>query len=235
MVRAVHKLFSLSRKKVMSTLPKPYIDYFEESLKPPQRVIDKAPETRYLDYKQDHETGYVYRVPDHPIPLQKNKRVDEGLWGGLGMVEGLFKEKRLRPRNPRVWYPTLEKHTFYSDILDVHINVEVTDRALELIDEHKGLDFYILSTSIQDLGTELGRRLKHKMLLRLAAEDREYIKEKYKDFIRPLEQVEWHGLEVNEAISKQRAMRCEETIEPPLKVKYANELLAKLRQEEQNR
>lgn len=229
MVRAVHKIFKLSHRRVFENLPKTYLDYYEKSRVPPERVLDEPPKTKFLDYDQDHDTGYVYRVPDHPIHVITTPETNKGLWGGIGMVEGFHKPKKLRPRAPRVWWPSVERHTFYSDILDVHINVEVTDRTLELIDKHHGFDNYILRTPVQDLASEFGRRLQHKMLLKLATDDREFIKEKYKDFIRPKEEVQWHGLEVSEAIAKQRAMRVEETIEPPLKVKFANELIAKLK------
>lgn len=148
------------------------------------------------------------------------------------MVEGFEKPKKLKPRINRLWAPTVEKHTFYSDILDIHINVEITDRTLELIDKHQGFDLYILKTPVQDLHSELGRRLQHKMLRALATDPRDYIKEKYKDFIKPLEEIEWHGLKENEAISKFKLMRVEETIEPPLKVTYARQLIENLKKAE---
>jgi large subunit ribosomal protein L28 len=229
MVRSVHKLFRLSHSRAIRELPKPYLDFLEKSRAPPERVIDSPPQTKYLDYNQDHETGYVYRVPDQPIHVVRPDNSQKGLWGGLGMVEGFEKPKKLKPRINRVWAPTVEKHTFYSDILDIHLNVEVTDRTLELIDKHQGFDFYILKTPVQDLHSELGRRLQHKMLRALATDSRDYIKEKYKEFIKPLEEIEWHGLKESEAIKKFRLMRVEETIAPPLKVVYARELIARLK------
>ena len=229
MVRAVHKLFKLTHSNALNRLPKPYLDYLEKSREPRERVVDKAPETKYLDYNQDHETGYVYRTPDHPIHVVRPAESQKGLWGGLGMVEGFEKPKKLKPRINRVWYPTVEKHTFYSDILDVHINIEVTDRTLELIDKHQGFDNYILKTPVQDLASELGRRLQHKMLLALATDQREFIKEKYKEFIRPISEIAWHGLNETEAIKKFRLMRVEESIEPPLKVTYAKQLIEELK------
>lgn len=229
MVRAVHKLFKLTHNKRIASLPKPYLDYLEKSRAPKERVHDDAPVTKYLDYNQDHETGYVYREPDQPVHVVNPPNSETGLWGGLGMVEGFHKPKRLKPRITRVWFPLLEKHTFYSDILDTHINIEVTVRTLELIDKHQGFDFYILKTPVQDLVSEFGRRLQHKMLIALAVDNRDYIKEKYKDYIRPLEEVSWHGLKENEALTKFKLMRIEESIEPPLKVTYANQLIESLK------
>lgn len=237
MVRSVHRLYKLSHNQRINNLPKAYLDYLEKSCEPKERVVDDAPQSDYLDYRQDHDTGYVYRVPDQPIPVIYPSGQYEpswlnsqtGLWGGLGMVEGFEKPKKLKPRINRVWDPTIEKHTFYSDILDVHINITVTDRTLELIDKHQGFDFYILATPVQDLASELGRRLQHKMLVKLAQESREYIKEKYKDYIRPLDEVVWHGLKEHEAMTKFKLMRVEESIEPPLKIKFARELIERLK------
>lgn len=231
MVRAVHKLFKLSHNRRINALPKPYLDYLEKSREPRERVQDYPPETKYLDYNQDYETGYVYRVPDQPIPVVMPPASEKGLWGGLGMVEGFDKPKRLKPRIARVWHPTIEKHTFYSEILDVHINIEVTERTLELIDKCEGFDNYILKTPVQDLNSEFGRRLQHKMLLALAISDRDYVKAKYKDFIKPIDEISWHGLKEHEALIKFKWMRIEESIEPPLKLTYARELIDKLKKE----
>lgn len=231
MVRLVHKLFKLSHNQRLNSLPKPYIDYLEKAREPQERVHDAPPETKYLDYNQDHETGYVYRVPDHPIPVMYPPNSQKGLWGGLGMVEGFQKPKKLRPRSARIWFPKIEKHTFYSDILDTHINIEVTERTLELIDKNNGFDFYILNTPVQNLQSELGRRLQHKMLIALAVDTRDYIKTKYKDHIKPLEEISWHGLKEHEALTKFKLMRIEESIEPPLKETFARQLLEKLKKQ----
>lgn len=234
MVRAVHKLFKLTNREAVKAMPKPYLDYLEKLQAPAERVHDDPPETKYLDYNQDHETGYVYRVPDHPVHVVRPPNSQKGLWGGLGMVEGFYKPKKLKPRIARIWFPSqIERHTFYSDILDVHINVEVTERTLELIDKHQGFDFYILKTRVQDLASEFGRRLQHKMLIALAMDTRDFIKEKYKDFIRPMDEVAWHGLKEDEAISKFKLMRVEETIAPPLKLTYSKQLIEKLKRSEQ--
>lgn len=237
MVRTVHKLFKLSYNKNINALPKPYIDYLEQSRKPRERVHDDPPETKYLDYNQDYDTGYVYRMPDQPIHVVFPPNSEKGLWGGLGMVEGFQKPKILKPRVARIWFPKIEKHTFYSEILDVHINIEVTERTLLLIDENLGFDFYIIKTPVQDLVSEFGRRLKHKMLVALAKDSREYIKEKYKDHIRPLEEVIWHGLKEHEALNKFKLMRIEESIEPPLKQTFARQLIEQLKKgrEEQSK
>lgn len=231
MVRALHKLFKLSYNSRINALPKPYIDYLEKVREPRERVQDYPPDTKYLDYKQDHQTGYVYRVPDHPVPVVMPPNSEKGLWGGLGVVEGFEKPKEMKPRWTKVWDPTIERHTLYSDILDTHINVEVTERTLELIDKNQGFDFYILNTPVQDLVSEFGRRLKHKLLLALAIDERDYIKKKYKDHIKPVEEISWIGLKEHEALTKFKLMRVEESIEPPLRQTYGRQLLDKLKKE----
>lgn len=234
MVRVVNRLFKLTYNSKIAALPKPYLDYLEKSRAPRERVHDFAPETKYLDYNQDHDTGYVYREPDQPIHVVHPPSSEKGLWGGLGMVEGFYKPKRLKPRICRVWDPVIEKHTFYSDILDTHINIEVTERTLQLIDKHQGFDHYILATPVQDLVSELGRRLQHKLLIALAKDKREYIREKYKNYIRPLDEVEWHGLKEHEALTKFKLMRVEESIQPPLKHTYAKQLIEELKSQEES-
>lgn len=229
MVRVVHKLFKLTYNKNINALPETYLRALEQARAPKERVHDDPPKTKYLDYDQDHDTGYVYRVPDHPIPVTMPPNSQTGLWGGLGMVEGFAKPKRLKPRITRIWHPQIEKHTFYSDILDTHINIEVTERTLELIDKNLGFDFYILNTPVQDLASEFGRKLKHKMLIALAEDTRDYIKEKYKDHIRPLEEVSWVTLTESEALIKFRRMRVEETIAPPLRLTYGRQLIEELK------
>lgn len=230
MNRIRHKLFKLTHNKRIAQLPGPYLDYLEKFKAPPERIHDSPPETDYLDYKQDHDTGYVYRVPDHPIHTKLPPHVlTRGLWGGLEVVEGFEKPKRLKPRFPRVWWPAREKHTFYSEILDCHINIEITERTLQLIDEHQGFDSYILATRPQDLKSTFGVRLQRKMLLALNKNPSDYVKQKYGHFARPIEEVEWHGLEIHQALTKAKLMRVEESIEPPLKLTYGKQLIDQLR------
>lgn len=230
MNRIRHKLFKLTYNKRVAKLPEPYVDYLEKFKEPAENVHDMPPRTEYLDYRQDHQTGYVYRVPHQPIHTKLPPYVlNRGLWGGLEAVEGFEKPKRLRPRFPRLWWPKREKHTLYSEILDCHINIEITERTLELIDEHQGFDFYILATRPQDLKSNFGVRLQRKMLLALNKNPSEFVKKKYKDYIRPIEQVDWHGLEIHQALTKAKLMRIEESIEPPLKLTYGQQLIDQLK------
>ena len=47
-------------------------------------------------------------------------------------------------RLPRIWRPFLHKRVLYSEILDKHFVIMVTLRTMDQIDEHYGLDNYIL-------------------------------------------------------------------------------------------
>ncbi|KAK6061657.1 AMP-binding enzyme [Cooperia oncophora] len=111
-------------------------------------------------------------------------------WGGEGVVKGWkesrpYTKKKILPRHwiPHLYFPALKRKILYSEILDKHMKVTVTERALRLIEQHFGLDYYILQTAEIDLAS----KLKREMLLTLAkgtyyTEDEErhnYIKEKF--------------------------------------------------------
>lgn len=221
---------SIYSKKIKG-FPEAYINYLERSKAPAERVCDSPPEdAKYLDYSQDKETGYVYRKPDYPTHVTWPPQSQYGLWGNVGCVVGFEKPKRLKPRICRIWTPDLEKHTLYSDILDIYINMIVSTRTLKLIDDSKGFDFYILSTRVQDLKSELGRKLQHKMLQVLASGDvSDYIKEKYKDYIKPKEEVEWEALEEHEVVTKIKIAKAEQSIDPPLRSTYGKMLIEDLK------
>lgn len=68
----------------------------------------------------------------------------QGLWGGEGLIEGLIKKAKYRSPVPKYWVPNFQKTVIYSEILDKYLSVVVTERALELIDWHAGLDNYLL-------------------------------------------------------------------------------------------
>mgnify|MGYP002649333208 CR=1 FL=1 len=48
-------------------------------------------------------------------------------------------------RRPKYFFPELKKAVLYSEILDKHFTFICTGRTLALVDEHHGLDGYILS------------------------------------------------------------------------------------------
>ena len=63
------------------------------------------------------------------------------------------------------------KLIFYSEILDKHYALTCTRRTLELIEEAKGFDHYILKTPEVDMKSDIGMQLKREMLVALATKE----------------------------------------------------------------
>ena len=49
---------------------------------------------------------------------------------------------------PKLWRPNLMRRIFYSEILDKWLNIVVTLRTCDLVDEANGFDYYILKVGI---------------------------------------------------------------------------------------
>lgn len=148
-----------------------------------------------------------------------------------------YTKKKILPRQwiPHLWFPKLKEVILYSEILDTHMRIVVTERALRLIDNAFGLDYYLLDTPEVDVASKLGLKLKRQILISLAKEDyapddterHSYIKEKYSRFVIPLEEAEWVGLDLNEACKKQQDMELA-TAPVPLKYVFEKSLRQKL-------
>ncbi|KJH40819.1 AMP-binding enzyme [Dictyocaulus viviparus] len=221
----------------------------EEIWANPNSVVHRLPEhycKRYWDNLLREATPVHYRPPasrlywdpkrmveveaeNYPLYVIFPPEADDGLWGGEGVVKGWkesrpFTKKKVLPRHwvPHLYFPTLKTSVLYSEILDRHMKIVVTERALRLIDQHFGLDYYILRTPLIDLASKLGNRLKREMLLTLAkgeyyANDKErhnYIKNKYAEFVIPVEEADWIGLDLNEASRKQQEIEDRQVVEP---------------------
>lgn len=103
---------------------------------------------------------------------------DQGMWGGEGVVRGYYESKpytrkKILPRHwvPRLWFPKVREFVLYSEILDKHMKICVTERALRLIDDAFGLDSYLLETPNIDIASRLGLDLKRQIFITLAKED----------------------------------------------------------------
>ena len=122
----------------------------------------------------------------------------------------------------------------HSEILDKHLSLIVTERTLELVDEHHGLDSYILRTPVQDLKSQLGLDLRRHMLLKLIRGNFETpelaaeMKQKYSDCIIPEEEAEWFGLSESNAITKQKIIDAIANVKLPLKYQFTKDLIAML-------
>lgn len=190
------------------------------------------------EWIKDTTTGEKKRVVNVPFPLLFPKEVDEGLWGGEGVIKGFQVRKRYGSRIPHWWAPVLKRAIVYSEILDKYMTVIVTERTMRLIDQAYGFDNYILKTHDADLRSLLGLRLRREMILALIhkssyqdnLEKQKEIHEKYKEFIVPKEEAEWIGLTLSEAFAKQKAIEAAElSKDRPLKDKFRRELIQKLK------
>ncbi|XP_034723507.1 39S ribosomal protein L28, mitochondrial isoform X2 [Etheostoma cragini] len=175
-----------------------------------------------VQYQVNPKTKQKERVQDVPIPIYYPPHSQDGLWGGEGWISGFryANNDKMSTRLKKTWKPQLFKRELYSEILDHKFTITVTPRTLDLIDAAFGFDFYILSTSKEDLNSKLGVDLKRAMLLRLARREtelypsdpvkREKVYNKYKQFEIPEEEAEWLGLSLEEAVEKQRQLERKE-------------------------
>ncbi|KAF7492414.1 hypothetical protein SSS_10079 [Sarcoptes scabiei] len=222
------RVTSWSFPHYISRLPDHYYKHVQDLNRPSERVHDRSLPTDLLDYKYDQRIARVIRIPDVPIPVLYPKEADEGLWGGEGIVKGYVKPRKYFqagwPR-PKYWFPNLKKVVFYSEILDKHFSIICTELTLRLIDQNHGFDNYILRTNVQDLKSRLGLLLRRQMLLTLAkkefrdAEHEKSMMQKYGDCIIPLEEAEWFGLSVPQAINRMKILEAKNY--PTLPMKYA--------------
>lgn len=224
-------------------LPRHYVEFYKQWAKGPQAYIhDEKPKSRF---KKD-EFGNVHRVHVPRIPILYPDEFHQGLWGGEGVVKGGLEPEykkhmaHYRPAKESYWFPNLHLGVVYSEILNIHMEVVMTERAERLIDEAYGLDNYLLKTQVNEIYSHFGLKLKRELLLTLAnAEEDLYpdekgkqktILDKYKDYILPLEEADWHGLPLHEALHKQHTLdriEEEESIKP-LKEEYRRKLVARL-------
>lgn len=107
-------------------------------------------------------------IQNTPIKTRLPKEAQEQIWGGDAIVQGFVKKHKIYKRRvPRFWIPQLQRSVVYSEVLDKYMTVVVTDRAINMINEHFGLDHYLLKTPACDLQTLLPLHLKRKILQEL--------------------------------------------------------------------
>ncbi|XP_075997367.1 large ribosomal subunit protein bL28m [Genypterus blacodes] len=221
------------KQGIFARLPKHYLKSLE--LKEPTPVHWRP---LGVQYRANPKTGVKERVQDVPIPIYYPPESQGGLWGGEGWISGFryANGDKLSTRLRKVWKPKLLQRELYSEILDHRFTVTVTLRTLDLVDAAYGFDFYILKTPSEDLNSKLGMDLKRAMLLRLVRRDselypnepakRERVYNKYKQFEVPEEEAEWVGLNLEEAVEKQRQLEHKEP--EPLFKTYVEKLVQDL-------
>nr|CAG4641292.1 EOG090X0GHI [Eulimnadia texana] len=220
----------------LARLPECYKKFYFQWQYGPQTPVHYIPKPG--KWERNPESGEVKSVQNVPIPLTYPKEFHEGLWGGEAVIRGFQKRQQLRRRVPHYWVPNLKKAVIYSEILDKYFEVVVTERTLQLIDQHFGFDSYILKTPPQDLKSLLGIKFKRTLLLALARKDflpnkpdkREELLNKYKDLIVPEEEAEWYGLTIKEAMSKLTQLDTPPVQPVPLKQQFREEFINELKE-----
>jgi len=227
-------------KSIVHRLPKHYQEHFWKNLlSSPMPVHYRPPKHRfYWDKKRNIEL----EAEKYPILPEYCPEQDQGLWGGEGVVKGYiesrpYTKKKILPRNwvPHLWFPAIKTAVLYSEVLDKHILLKVTERTMRLIDDCCGIDSYLLETPNVDINSRLGISLKRLILIKLARanyyeddlEKKDYIGKKYKKFVLSLEEAEWYGLDLNQACRKLQDL--EDGIRhEPLKYRYEDEMVNQL-------
>ena len=128
---------------IKGRLPRHYVEFYKQWAKGPKAYIhDEKPKGRF---KKD-EFGNVHRVHTPRIPILYPDEFHQGLWGGEGVVKGGLEPEykkhmaNFRPARESYWFPQLHMGVVYSEILNMHLEVVMTERAERLIDEAYGLD-----------------------------------------------------------------------------------------------
>nr|XP_053649219.1 39S ribosomal protein L28, mitochondrial-like [Cherax quadricarinatus] len=222
----------------LSRVPEHYKKFFWE-----WQIAPKSP-VHYIPKKGSFvklPSGEVKVSQDVPLLLKFPKELHQGIWGGEAILKGFLKPNSRKRRVPHYWIPTVVMSVVYSEILDRYMRLQVTDRALRLIDEHYGFDNYILQTPPADLMSELALKLRREMLLTLVRGTlypdnpsmKQEILDKYQKYIIPENEAEWFGLTLKEAATKQKLIEEMANRPQPLKHNFRGEFIEFLRNKEQ--
>ncbi|CAD7078837.1 unnamed protein product [Hermetia illucens] len=219
-------------------LPEAYKKFWREwKIQQPTAVHYIPKEGRW---ERDPVTGEVRAIQNTPLPLIFPPESDDGIWGGEGIIKGFQKRHPQKRRVPHFWVPVLRRSVVFSAILNQHMSVTVTDRAINLIHDNRGLDHYLLKTPACDLRSTLALGIKRKLLQALQegcpALNDSPTKQKavYSEYSKYLEQytpeeVEWYGLTFLEAIKKIQAKIREESKVSPHKIEFRSKLIEELK------
>ena len=194
--------------RIEERLPEHYMEFHRTWKKGPNPGIhDKLCKDRFD--KDEH--GRVVPVQNVRIPVIYPEEFHMGLWGGEGVVKGLLENPPTRhkpdykPPKETYWWPQLHIGVVYSELLNKHIKVIMTNRAQRLIDESYGLDFYLLKTPVNEIYSHLALKIKREILLTLARNQKslsEELRSKYEAYSLPEEVALWHGLPWKEAVHR---------------------------------
>ncbi|XP_063909568.1 large ribosomal subunit protein bL28m [Zophobas morio] len=220
-------------------LPEAYKKFYKEWRLTEPTVVHYIPEEGR--FKRDPVTGEVQRIQNHPIPLLFIKESNEQIWGGEQVIQGFQIRDWRRRRVPHFWWPHLKRSVVYSEVLNQHISVVVTNRTINLIHANYGFDHYVLKTPACDLKSLLPLTLKRKILQELQKgcptyedqpEKQKEIHNKYKQYLTAYtsEEIEWYGYSFTQACKKLEASIEAKNQPIPLKSVYRSELIEKLKE-----
>ncbi|XP_017775615.1 PREDICTED: 39S ribosomal protein L28, mitochondrial [Nicrophorus vespilloides] len=219
-------------------LPEGYKKFYNEWKYSEPAAVNYVPENQ--KWIRNEVTNEVLPVQDVPLPLKYPKEYDEQLWGGEAVVQGFQKRDMFLRRNPHFWVPPLQRSVVYSEVLNKHISVIVTRRAIQLINANYGFDHYLLKTPACDLKSLLPLGLKRKVLQELhkgcpsyadTPDKQQEIFSRYKTYLSAYteEEIEWYGYSLKDAIKKYEDQIKAATKVTPLKTIYRAELIEKLK------
>lgn len=120
-------------------LPKAYQKFWYEWNEPPAPVHYVPKAGKYVR----NEKGVTKPVQNVPLKLSYPPEFDRCLMGGEAILQGFTKKPKKR-RFPHYWIPSLKNLAVYSEILNKHIEIIGTDRAIRLINHYQGFDQYLM-------------------------------------------------------------------------------------------
>ncbi len=239
------KKLSLVDSGIYRSLPDAYKKFYREwKVQSPKPVHYMEENDKYC---KDEKTGQIYSIKNYPIPLEPSEHEDYGIWGGEAVIAGyrrlLKGEHRVHDLGPcpKYWYPELQRTIIYSEVLHLNMVCDVTKRAIVLINQHNGLDYYLLENPACDLRNLLAVKLKRKILLALFRKTlyendevrREEVYDKYKKYLDGFtpEEIEWYGLTLLEARKKLAGINTRKAEESviALKQQYRKEFIEELK------
>lgn len=232
------KKYNQLERGIGVNLPAAYKKFYKEWKLCQPTVVHHIPKEG--EWKRSGPHNDLLPVQDTAIPLKYPSEYDQQLWGGEGIIQGFTKKKHYNRRNPTFWLPTLHRSVVFSEILDKHISVVLTERALQLIHQNYGFDHYILKTPACDLKSLLALGLKRKMLQDLHfgcpsyagnSTKQQEVLQKYNMYLSSYtsEEIEWYGYSFQEACDKWQKIVEKQRIPVPLKITYREDLTRKLR------
>jgi len=226
---------------IKKNIPQHYKDFYRTWKKGPQEHIHSKVSS--AKFRKD-EWGEIHPIQNPRIHVVYPAEFHDGMWGGEGVIKGLLAQPPQRHRSflhpmPKYWWPKLLEGAVYSEILNKHIEMVMTERAIKLVDEAEGFDNYILKTPVNEIYAWKLLKLKREMLLQLCSKDNFAgraaagqidVYEKYNEFIVNDEQADWTGLTLQEAIKKQIIIENikRESGKVQMKMKYRKELIQHL-------